>query len=75
MAASAGARAAPLTTQREFLRRLGVEARAAALAKANPSEAAKIGRQLARLIAPDQMGELFKVACVSSPDLAPPGFA
>jgi SAM-dependent MidA family methyltransferase len=75
MAASAGAQAAPLITQGEFLRRLGVETRAAALAKANPAEAAKIGRQLARLLAPDQMGELFKAACVSSPDVAPPGFA
>jgi len=75
MAASAGARAAPLTTQGEFLRRLGAEVRAAALAKANPAEAARIGRQLARLTAPDQMGALFKAACVSSPDLIPPGFA
>jgi SAM-dependent MidA family methyltransferase len=61
--------------QGAFLKALGIEARAAALARANPSEAAKIGRQVARLTAPDQMGELFKVACIASPELTPPGFA
>jgi SAM-dependent MidA family methyltransferase len=33
-----------------------------------------IGRQLARLVAPDQMGELFKVACIHQPGFEPPGF-
>ena len=64
----------PILTQGEFLRRLGIETRAAALAAAHPGEAEKIGRQLARLTAPDQMGDLFKVACIASPGLTPPGF-
>ncbi|HEY0052642.1 MAG TPA: SAM-dependent methyltransferase [Caulobacteraceae bacterium] len=61
--------------QGEFLRRLGVEARAAALSAANPAGADVLGRQLARLIAPDQMGMLFKAAAVFHPrSLAVPGF-
>jgi SAM-dependent MidA family methyltransferase len=74
-AAVLGASTHPLANQGAFLRALGIEARAATLARANPSEAAKIGRQVQRLVAPEQMGELFKVACVSSPGLQPPGFA
>jgi NADH dehydrogenase [ubiquinone] 1 alpha subcomplex assembly factor 7 len=62
-ARAAGANSA-LLTQAEFLRRLGVEARAAALAKARPDRADTIARQLKRLTAPDQMGELFKVAAI-----------
>ena len=31
-------------------------------------------RQLERFIAPDQMGELFKAACIHSSGLIPPGF-
>ena len=62
-ARAAGANSA-LLTQAEFLRRLGVEARAAALAKARPDRADIIARQLKRLTAPDQMGELFKVAAI-----------
>jgi NADH dehydrogenase [ubiquinone] 1 alpha subcomplex assembly factor 7 len=65
---------APLLTQGEFLRRLGIEARAAALARARPDRAAVIGRQLERLTRADQMGELFKVACIHSPGWTPPGF-
>jgi NADH dehydrogenase [ubiquinone] 1 alpha subcomplex assembly factor 7 len=65
---------AALLTQGEFLRRLGIEARAAALARARPDRAAVIGRQLERLTRADQMGELFKVACIHSPGWTPPGF-
>ena len=63
-----GALTLPLLTQREFLRRLGVDARAAALTSANPTKADTIARQLDRLIGPEQMGELFKVACIHSPE-------
>jgi NADH dehydrogenase [ubiquinone] 1 alpha subcomplex assembly factor 7 len=69
-----GAAAQPLVTQAAFLRALGVEARAAALADRNPDRAARVGRQLERLIGEDQMGELFKVCCLHSPGLQPPGF-
>ena len=60
--------------QGEFLRRLGIEARAEVLARARPDKAAVIARQLARVIAPDQMGELFKAVCIHSPGFVPPGF-
>jgi len=71
-ARKAGAQTAILT-QGEFLRRLGIEHRAAALAKAAPERAETIGRQLDRLVAPDQMGELFKAACIYAGP-TPPGF-
>jgi SAM-dependent MidA family methyltransferase len=60
--------------QGELLRRLGIEARAAALAGARPDKADAIARQLQRLTAPEQMGELFKAACIHAPGLQPPGF-
>jgi SAM-dependent MidA family methyltransferase len=69
-----GAATAPLATQRDWLLRLGVQARAAALARARPERADAIARQLDRLIGADQMGELFKVACIHGADLSPPGF-
>jgi SAM-dependent MidA family methyltransferase len=62
-ARSAGA-SAGLLTQGVFLRRLGIEARAAALQTAHPARADVVARQLERLAAPDQMGELFKAAAI-----------
>ena len=74
-AAAEGAGVTEILTQGEFLRRLGVEARAEALITANPDREPVLRRQLARLIDPDQMGELFKAAAVMSPpELIPPGF-
>ena len=72
-ARAAGARTARLT-QAELLRRLGVQARADALARARPDRADVLARQLHRLTAPDQMGELFKALVISSPGLAVPAF-
>lgn len=69
-----GARAAPLRSQRALLRVLGIEVRAAALAHATPARADLVERQLHRLLAPEQMGDLFKAACLHSPGLVPPGF-
>jgi SAM-dependent MidA family methyltransferase len=63
-----------ILTQGEFLRRLGIEHRAAALTAARPDRAETVARQLDRLTAPDQMGELFKAACIFAPGLTPPGF-
>jgi SAM-dependent MidA family methyltransferase len=62
--------------QGEFLRRLGIEARAARLkATATPQQAADIAAALERLTAADQMGELFKVLGIADPKLgALPGF-
>ena len=68
-----GARAAILT-QAAFLARLGVGERAEALVRARPDRAAVIGRQLNRLVGGDQMGELFKACCLSSPGWTPPAF-
>jgi NADH dehydrogenase [ubiquinone] 1 alpha subcomplex assembly factor 7 len=68
-----GAKAAILT-QAEFLARLGIGERAEALVRARPQKAALIGRQLTRLIAGDQMGELFKACCLHSPGWVPPPF-
>ena len=63
-------------TQGEFLRRLGIEQRAARLkANATPQQAADLDAGLARLTAPDQMGELFKVVAIAHPKLGLlPGF-
>lgn len=74
-AAAEDAEVTEILSQGEFLRRLGVEARAQALIAANPDREALLRRQLARLIDPDQMGELFKAAAVfHPPELIPPGF-
>jgi SAM-dependent MidA family methyltransferase len=71
-----GAEVTALVTQGEWLRRTGIEARAEALSRANPERAGEIGAAMHRLIAPDQMGELFKVIALRSPRWpAPAGFA
>ena len=65
-------------SQRDFLRRLGIEQRAAALkGRATRDQAAEIDQALTRLTAqgPKGMGELFKVLAISDPRLNPlPGF-
>jgi NADH dehydrogenase [ubiquinone] 1 alpha subcomplex assembly factor 7 len=74
---AAGARGAAtaILDQGEFLRRLGITQRADALSRAKPDRAQTIARQLARLIGADQMGSLFKAACLYVPGMpAPPGF-
>jgi NADH dehydrogenase [ubiquinone] 1 alpha subcomplex assembly factor 7 len=73
-AAEAGAATGPILTQGAFLQALGIQARAQALAASRPDQAEKLARQLDRLIGPAQMGELFKVVCLSAPGLAPPLF-
>jgi NADH dehydrogenase [ubiquinone] 1 alpha subcomplex assembly factor 7 len=63
-------------SQGAFLRNAGIEQRAARLkTRATPQQAADIDAALARLTAPDQMGELFKVLAIADPKLGPlPGF-
>jgi SAM-dependent MidA family methyltransferase len=74
-ASSAGVQVTPVANQGEWLKRLGIEARAAALATSNPERAEEIDASLRRLTAPVQMGELFKVIAIHSPDWpAPAGF-
>ncbi|CAL1692577.1 hypothetical protein MMB232_02751 [Brevundimonas subvibrioides] len=74
-AVRAGADVTGCVGQGDFLRRLGIEARAERLSTGRPGAAPVIGRQLARLTAPDQMGDLFKAAAIFSPrSLSVPGF-
>ena len=62
--------------QGEFLQRLGIELRASSLRKnATPMQSASITSGVERLIAPDQMGTLFKVLCLTRAGLSQlPGF-
>ena len=75
-ARDAGASVTPLVPQGEWLIRLGIEARAQSLSRANPDRAADVQAALDRLTGRDQMGELFKVIALHSPDWPQPaGFA
>lgn len=74
-AVHAGADVTGCLAQGEFLRRLGIEARAHRLMQGRPDAAPVIQRQLDRLTAGDQMGDLFKVAAIFSPRaFVVPGF-
>jgi SAM-dependent MidA family methyltransferase len=65
-----------LATQGEWLNRLGIGARAAALAGTNPERAKELASAVHRLTARDEMGQLFKVMSIHSPDWPrPAGFA
>jgi NADH dehydrogenase [ubiquinone] 1 alpha subcomplex assembly factor 7 len=63
--------------QGDFLRRLGILERAQSLKRrANPEQTRAIDAALARLIAPDQMGTLFRVLAVGDTrSAAPAGFS
>jgi NADH dehydrogenase [ubiquinone] 1 alpha subcomplex assembly factor 7 len=63
----------PVVAQGEWLLRLGIEARAQALQRANPAQAGEIDSALRRLTATDEMGSLFKVIALHSPDWPAPG--
>jgi SAM-dependent MidA family methyltransferase len=71
-AREAGASVTPLVSQGEWLIRLGIEARAQALSRANPDRADDVQAALHRLTAPAEMGTLFKVLGLHSPDWPPP---
>lgn len=74
-AGGAGAAVTACVGQGAFLNALGIRQRADQLIRARPDREAVLRRQLARLTAPEQMGELFKAAAIFSPaDLAIPGF-
>jgi SAM-dependent MidA family methyltransferase len=74
-AREAGAVATDVIAQGSWLQRLGIEARASALARTHPERAEEIHAALHRLCGRDQMGELFKVLGIQSPDWpAPAGF-
>jgi SAM-dependent MidA family methyltransferase len=71
-----GCEATPVVAQGAWLRSVGIDTRAAALAKANPAQAESIDAALRRLTDDDQMGSLFKVMAIHSPGWpAPAGLA
>jgi len=75
-ARNAGAKVTEVVTQGEWLNRLGIGARAAALATANPERVPELEKAVDRLCHEEQMGQLFKVMAIHSPDWpAPAGFA
>ena len=72
-ARSAGATCWGAITQGEFLRRLGIETRASALAAtAAPEQKTDIETALERLIGGDRMGTLFKVLAIGPRTANPP---
>lgn len=77
LAAAAGVPSFGPMGQGEFLHRLGLSARSAALKRhASPEHARAIDAASARLIAPDQMGTLFRVLALGDGKSAPPaGFS
>ncbi|HEV8408153.1 MAG TPA: SAM-dependent methyltransferase [Sphingomicrobium sp.] len=71
----AGAKVTAIVSQGEWLGRIGVEARAKALSFANPEREGEIEAALHRLAGPAEMGTLFKVIAVHSPEWpSPAGF-
>jgi SAM-dependent MidA family methyltransferase len=75
-AAETGAKVHGPVAQGDWLRALGIEARAQALARTAPTRAAEIDAALERLTSPDQMGTLFKALALASPQWpAPEGFS
>jgi len=75
-AREAGAEATPVVTQGYWLTRIGIEARADTLLRASPDRADEIRSAFDRLTSPEQMGRLFKVIAIHSPDWPmPAGFA
>jgi SAM-dependent MidA family methyltransferase len=66
----------PILTQGAFLAAMGIDARLAALCARHPAQADTLKRQYERLMAPDQMGDLFKVFAMAYPfGIALPGLA
>jgi len=75
-AAEAEALVTEVLPQGEWLIRLGIEARAQSLSRANPDRAKDVQLALERLTSRDQMGELFKVMAIYSDAWpVPAGFA
>ena len=71
-AADAGASVAKLMAQGQWLKRLGIEARADALSNSKPERAEDMRSALERLTAAGEMGELFQVIAIHSPDWPKP---
>jgi SAM-dependent MidA family methyltransferase len=75
-AVTAGAEAYGPVAQGFLLSALGIDTRASALARGAPERAEQIAADRNRLIAPDQMGELFQALAITAPGWPEPaGFA
>jgi SAM-dependent MidA family methyltransferase len=75
-AAAEGVRVLGPVPQGTWLTALGIDARTAALAAAAPERAAEMEAARARLVAPEQMGTLFKAMALVAPGWPDPaGFA
>jgi NADH dehydrogenase [ubiquinone] 1 alpha subcomplex assembly factor 7 len=71
-----GAKVTRLVSQGEWLDRLGIDARAQALSRANPDRLDELNAAITRLCGPKEMGELFKVLAIHAPNWPEPaGFA
>jgi NADH dehydrogenase [ubiquinone] 1 alpha subcomplex assembly factor 7 len=68
VARSCGARHLGTAAQGRWLRALGIEHRARVLAEASPEHAGTVRAAMERLVGEDQMGELFKVMGLASPE-------
>lgn len=66
-AAAEGVRVAGPRAQGEWLRAMGIDARADTLSRASPERAGEIEAALDRLVAPEQMGALFKALALVAP--------
>lgn len=74
-ARDAGASVTSVVPQGEWLNSLGIGARAAAIATANPERVPELETAVDRLCHEEQMGQLFKVMAIHSPEWpAPAGF-
>ncbi len=71
-ARSVGVGVTRMVTQGQWLERLGISKRAAALARAHPQRDAEIEASHRRLCDPAEMGELFKVISIHSPQWPQP---
>ena len=72
LAKKAGLAVAGPVQQGGFLMRLGIEERMQALIDADPTKGDDVYNAVRRLVDPAEMGERFKVICVSSPGLPEP---
>lgn len=76
VARARGLRPSPCVQQGAFVTALGIDARAESLTRANPARADELRTAKERLVAPDQMGRLFKVVVLTNPTWPQPaGFA
>jgi len=71
-AREAGAAVTDVVAQGEWMKRLGIDARAQSLARAHPERAEEIHDARKRLCDAEQMGDLFKVIGIHSPDWPQP---